>query len=248
MEGESAGNGYMCIYGWVSLLSTWNCHNIINWLCCYLAAQSCPTLLQAHGLWPARILCPWDSPGKNTGVGYHALHQGIFLAQGSNQHLLGLLYWQANSPPSEPSIVRKSSKIVFRNSSTPKPHTFPVIKLGNTCTEPHFLKLFCLICSLLIWKELTTKFRTKFKNKQKMIQMKWLIVFLLPFSSLDAWWVHFANSHTPEMNVNRDVKRCLLTPFKLHIQKWLNLPYLDPNGIESSAQRFNEEEPIRIEE
>ena len=25
--------------------------------------------LQPHGPWPARLLCPWDSPGKNTGVG-----------------------------------------------------------------------------------------------------------------------------------------------------------------------------------
>ena len=25
------------------------------------------------------LLCPWDSPGKNTGVGFHALLQGIFL-------------------------------------------------------------------------------------------------------------------------------------------------------------------------
>ena len=32
--------------------------------------------------------CPWDSPGKNTGVGWHALLQGIFLTQGSNLHLL----------------------------------------------------------------------------------------------------------------------------------------------------------------
>ena len=30
--------------------------------------QSCLTLLQPHGLWPARLLCPWSSPGKNTGV------------------------------------------------------------------------------------------------------------------------------------------------------------------------------------
>ena len=29
--------------------------------------------LQTHGLWPTRILCLWDSPGKNTGVGCHAL-------------------------------------------------------------------------------------------------------------------------------------------------------------------------------
>ena len=30
---------------------------------------SCPTLLISHGLWPASLLCPWHSPGKNTGVG-----------------------------------------------------------------------------------------------------------------------------------------------------------------------------------
>ena len=32
----------------------------------------------------ARLLCPWDSPGKNTGVGWCAFHQGIFLTQGWN--------------------------------------------------------------------------------------------------------------------------------------------------------------------
>ena len=32
--------------------------------------------LQHHGLWPTRLLCPWDSPGKNTGVGCHSLLQG----------------------------------------------------------------------------------------------------------------------------------------------------------------------------
>ena len=33
---------------------------------------------------PTRLLCPWDSPGKNTGVGCYALLQGILLTQGSN--------------------------------------------------------------------------------------------------------------------------------------------------------------------
>ena len=36
--------------------------------------QSCPTL-RPHGPWPARLLCPWDSPGQNTGVGCHFLLQ-----------------------------------------------------------------------------------------------------------------------------------------------------------------------------
>ena len=42
-----------------------------------------------HGSQPARFLCPWDSPGKNTGVGCHFLLQGIFPTQESN---LGLLH------------------------------------------------------------------------------------------------------------------------------------------------------------
>ena len=43
--------------------------------------------LQPHGLQLARLLCLWDSPCKNTGVGCHALLQGIFLMQGSNPGL-----------------------------------------------------------------------------------------------------------------------------------------------------------------
>ena len=42
---------------------------------------------------PARPLCPWDFPGKNTEVGCRFLLQGIFPTQGSNPHLL---FWQAN--------------------------------------------------------------------------------------------------------------------------------------------------------
>ena len=38
--------------------------------------------LQHHGLQPTRLLCPWNSPGKNTGVGCHSLLQGIVLTQG----------------------------------------------------------------------------------------------------------------------------------------------------------------------
>ena len=54
--------------------------------------------LWLYGL-PARLLSPWDSPGRNTGVGCHALLQGIFPTQGSNAHLLCLLHWQVDSLP-----------------------------------------------------------------------------------------------------------------------------------------------------
>ena len=44
--------------------------------------QSRPSL-QPHGLYS-----PWNSPGRNTGVGSHSLLQGIFPTQGSNPGLL----------------------------------------------------------------------------------------------------------------------------------------------------------------
>ena len=47
-----------------------------------LVPQSCLTL-QSHGLQPTRLLCPWNSPGKNTEVGCHSLLRGIFLTQRS---------------------------------------------------------------------------------------------------------------------------------------------------------------------
>ena len=59
---------------------------------CMLTHSSCVQFFVT--LWTARLLCPWDSPGKNTGVGCHALLQGIFLTQRSNSCLL---HWQVSS-------------------------------------------------------------------------------------------------------------------------------------------------------
>ena len=53
-----------------------------------IEAQSCQNSLQPHEPQPTRLLCPWDSPSKNTRVGSPSLFQGIFLIQGSNPGLL----------------------------------------------------------------------------------------------------------------------------------------------------------------
>ena len=58
--------------------------------------------LWPHGLYPARLFCPWNSPGKNTGVGSHSLLQGIFLTWESNpglQHCRQILYRLSQSKP-----------------------------------------------------------------------------------------------------------------------------------------------------
>ena len=74
--------------------------------CVCSVAQSCPTLCDPWNI-ACQVLCPWDSLGKNTGVGCHALLQGIFLTQGLNSHLSCLLHWRASSlppaPPGKPS-------------------------------------------------------------------------------------------------------------------------------------------------
>ena len=63
-------------------------------------AQSCPTLCHPMDrLKIARLLWPWNPPGKNTGVDCHFLLQGIFPTQGSNPCILHPLQQQADSLP-----------------------------------------------------------------------------------------------------------------------------------------------------
>ena len=90
----------------------WIMHVWMNWVgwkvrsgfstgcygCCCLLAKSCLTLWP-HGLQPARLLCPWDFPGRNTGVGCHFLLWGIFPIQGLNPYLLSLMNWQVDPSP-----------------------------------------------------------------------------------------------------------------------------------------------------
>jgi len=58
-------------------------------MCVCVSCSAMSNSLQPHGLQPASLLCPWDSAGKNTGVGRHSLFQGISPTQGLN---LGLLH------------------------------------------------------------------------------------------------------------------------------------------------------------
>ena len=88
--------------GWCGFLRHACCY------CCCLVAQLCPTLLWPHGLQPARLLCPWNFPSKNTRVDCHFLLQGIFLTQGLNLcllHFWQILYywatWEALDMPSQ---------------------------------------------------------------------------------------------------------------------------------------------------
>ena len=63
-------------------------------VCCGCSSLSCDKFFVTPWTVSHQALWPWNSPGKNTGVGCYLLLQGIFLTQGLNPCLL---HWQADS-------------------------------------------------------------------------------------------------------------------------------------------------------
>ena len=86
----------------ILLQMNWNRKKSINWerietsyMCVCSCVFNCACVFNSvrpHELQPSRLLCPWDSPGKNTGEGCHFLLQEIFPTQRLNLSLLSLLH------------------------------------------------------------------------------------------------------------------------------------------------------------
>ena len=88
--------------------------------------------LRPYGPQPTRLLCPWDFPGKNTGVGCHAFLQGIFLTQGWNLQLLQFLRWQVDSLPLN-CLGIHTSEFTFYDFSRREPSLCQVCAGGWGC-------------------------------------------------------------------------------------------------------------------
>ena len=74
---------------------------------CAKSLQLCLTLCDPMDCSPPGS-CPWDSTGKNTGMGYHALLQGIFPTQGSNPSLMSPALaggFFTTEPPGKPLLM-----------------------------------------------------------------------------------------------------------------------------------------------
>ena len=94
---------------------------------------------------PGPALCPWDSPGKPTGVGSHSLLRGILPTQGSNPGLLHyrqILYHliqrplpnSSSRPPCPGNPARENRReVVLKNTLSPPPptSTFPSFRQGE---------------------------------------------------------------------------------------------------------------------
>ena len=103
-----------------------------------------------------RLLCPWDFPGKNTGVGCHALLQRIFPTQGSNP---GLQYFR-QSLRSEPlgkqtryACIHSLLQHLIKNLKChPRHHFMPRLLTTDIHSQwtLSFLTISCSLLSLLL--------------------------------------------------------------------------------------------------
>ena len=132
--------------------------------CCRLVPSHVRLLCDSYGLvahqaslsvrFP-RLLCPWDFPGKNTGVGCYFLLQGIFWTWGLN---LQFLRWQVDSLPlnhlgSPMSIARVSNFSLDDAFTPPKAQPSPsslysVAFTGGVSllsSSPEHVRMFCAL-------------------------------------------------------------------------------------------------------
>ena len=107
---EVKGIAHLLLGSWGSCRGRRNRRQPFSVQC--VSAQPLQTLRHC-GLLPARLLCLWDSPDKNTGVGFHALLQGTFPTWGSKLRLLYLVHCrQILYLPIEPAVKPLSQQTV----------------------------------------------------------------------------------------------------------------------------------------
>ena len=97
---------------------------------------------------------PWDSPGKNTGVGCHALLQGIFPTQAPNLPLLPLLHWQVGSWPLVPHVHIDVQFLIWLGLIT------TMLALFSNFLLCFFLLLLFLYPPFIVWSWLFEYFLT----------------------------------------------------------------------------------------
>ena len=94
------------------------------------------------------MVCPWNSPGKNTGVGCRSLLQGIFPTQGLNQGLLYCrwIFYHLN-PRTRDTELGREAKLAYTSQLRPGPCDNSKARLF-----PFILWLFLPRCQeLIIW-------------------------------------------------------------------------------------------------
>ena len=154
--------------------------------------------MRPRGLEPTKLLCTWDSSGKNTGSELPCPPTGIFPTQGLNPCLLHFLHWQSGSlplaPPGKPTGLPYLIPKNLSNFIPSVPSALATLMLRNhalvsfwacTCAVPfagHLSFPAGLGIQLTVWSETTGTGSTKRARK----------LYLRPETAYGfslAWWL-----------------------------------------------------------
>ena len=153
-------------------------------VCAALSRSVMYDSLHPFRIQPTRLLCPWDSPGKNTGVGCHALLQGIYPTQGSNP---GLLH---------------CSRILYRQS-----HQGVCVKnylqMIELCLHFCVFSIFSIMCKFILYFEIKKTCRQKTYKKGKENNQNTSLYDLIFKSRQGYYYLHLINEDT---DVQRDLE------------------------------------------
>ena len=122
---------------------------------------------------PTRLLCPWDFPGKDTGVGCHFLLKGIFPTQGPNMcHLHWLPYFFTTKPPGKPCEtlhrLKKKKKFFFKLLA----FTCYSVVLLSVVEQSEYLYIYHLFVTIEHWVEFPVLYSRTFS----------LVIYFIPSS------------------------------------------------------------------
>ena len=149
---------------------------------------------------PTRLLCPWDFPGKDNGVGCHFLLKGIFPTQGSNMcHLHWLTYFFTTKPPGKPRetlyrLKKKKNLLEFTCYS---------VVLLSVVEQSEYMCIYHLFVTIEHWVEFPVLYSSTFS----------LVIYLYPVA-------YICQSQSPNSSHSPFPSWCLYICF-LHLCQFL---------------------------
>ena len=147
----------------------WNCQMpdfVMNQLIrtCMLSHSVASDSLRPHGLKLTRLLCPRDSPSRNTEVGCHVFFQGIFPTHGQN-YISWCSPWPR--PPGASQWWTESPRSLYLKKKTKtkkKLHLLRLLSPGLAgwffTTEPQWIHI-CIILMTVIQNLLTSNWHSR---------------------------------------------------------------------------------------
>ena len=134
--------------------------------------------LQPNGPKPARLLCPWNSPGQYIGVGSLSLLQGIFPTLGSNPglpHCRQILYQLSHQ--GSPRILEWVAYPFCRRSFRPRIQTaVSALQADSLPAElPGIVSVICGISKEKV-KVIETEWDGGIGNKERLVRVQIIVI------------------------------------------------------------------------